>query len=144
MDGDTLGAVLADVPAASQRLAPRAIPLLVADAGRRLGLTGARVYGADLPQQGLVALPTPEQASRLTADDGTADLETLPVDNSLAGHAYRTESVRLSRPDSGGGERTGWIPVVDGIGRMASCGSPPRKSTRHSCTGARPSPGWPP
>lgn len=118
MDGDTLGTVLADVLAASHRLAPRAIPLLVADAGRRLGLTGARVYVADLQQQNLVALPTPEQASRLTAGDGTVDLETLPVDNSLAGHAYRTESVRLSRPDSGGGERTGWIPVVDGIGRM--------------------------
>ncbi|MFD0366741.1 PP2C family protein-serine/threonine phosphatase [Streptomyces sp. NPDC127114] len=118
MDGDTLGTVLADMLAASHRLAPRAIPLLVADAGRRLGLTGARVYVADLQQQGLVALPDPEEASRLTADDRTVDPETLPVDNSLAGHAYRTESVRLSRPDSGGGERTGWFPVVDGIGRV--------------------------
>ncbi|MEX0168006.1 hypothetical protein [Streptomyces sp. LMG1-1-1.1] len=43
---------------------------------------------------------------------------TLPVDNSLAAHAYRIESVRLSRPDSGGRERAGWTPVVDGIGRM--------------------------
>ncbi|MFD6244537.1 PP2C family protein-serine/threonine phosphatase [Streptomyces roseolus] len=117
MDGDTLGAVLADVLDASHRLAPRAIPSLVADAGRRLGLTGARVYVADLQQHGLVALPTPEQASRLMADGGTGDLETLPVDNSLVGHAYRTESVRLSRPGPSG-ERTGWFPVVDGIGRM--------------------------
>ncbi|MGW6540258.1 PP2C family protein-serine/threonine phosphatase [Streptomyces sp. NPDC055051] len=117
-DGDTLGAVLADVLASSHRLAPRAIPLLVADAGRRLGLTEARVYVADLQQVGLVALPLPEQASRLAAGEGAEELETLPVDNSLAGHAYRTETARLGRPASGGGERTGWIPIVDGIGRM--------------------------
>ncbi|MFB7941867.1 PP2C family protein-serine/threonine phosphatase [Streptomyces sp. NPDC056049] len=117
-DGDTLGAVLADVLASAHRLAPRAIPLLVADAGRRLGLTGARVYVADLQQRGLVALPSPEEASRIAAGGASVELETLPVDNSLAGHAYRTETVRLGRPDSGGGGRTGWVPVVDGVGRM--------------------------
>ncbi|MFE6228024.1 PP2C family protein-serine/threonine phosphatase [Microtetraspora glauca] len=118
MEGDTLGEVLADVLAASHRLAPRAIPLLVADAGRRLGLSGARVYLADLQQRALVALPPPEQASRLVAGAGAVELETLPVDTSLAGLAYRTESVRLGRPDADGGERTGWIPVVDGVGRL--------------------------
>ncbi|MCX5232455.1 PP2C family protein-serine/threonine phosphatase [Streptomyces sp. NPDC006553] len=118
MENDTLGSVLADVLAASHRLAPRAIPELVQDAGRRLGLSGARAYVADLQQRDLVALPSPEQARAFVAAGGTADLETLPVDNSLAGRAYRTETVQLSRPDADDPERTGWIPVVDGIGRM--------------------------
>lgn len=118
MENDTLGSVLADVLASSHRLEPRAIPDLVQDAGRRLGLSGARAYVADLQQRDLVALLAPEQAGRFTADGGTADLETLPVDNSLAGRAYRTETVQLSRPDAGDSERTGWIPVVDGIGRV--------------------------
>ncbi|MFI6416100.1 PP2C family protein-serine/threonine phosphatase [Streptomyces sp. NPDC050842] len=118
MENDTLGSVLADVLASSHRLAPRALPDLVQDAGRRLGLSGARAYVADLQQRDLVPLLAPEQAGRFTADGGTADLETLPVDNSLAGRAYRTETVQLSRPDAGDSERTGWIPVVDGIGRL--------------------------
>ncbi|MEU8882279.1 PP2C family protein-serine/threonine phosphatase [Streptomyces hydrogenans] len=120
VDSDPLGAVLADVLASSHRLAPRAIPRLVEDTGRRLGLTGARVYVADLQQHALVALPTREQALRLGAGDGTVELETVLVDNSLAGHAYRTETAQLSRPGASGGgsERTGWIPVVDGIGRI--------------------------
>ncbi|MFF5923711.1 PP2C family protein-serine/threonine phosphatase [Streptomyces flavochromogenes] len=120
MENDTLGSVLADVMASAHRLAPRAIPGLVQDAGRRLGLSGARVYVSDLQQRDLVALPASEQAQRSTADGGTTDLETLPIDNSLAGRAYRTETVQLSRPDADDSERTGWIPVVDGIGRVGA------------------------
>jgi hypothetical protein len=118
VEGDALGSVLADVLKASHRLAPREVPDLVQGAGRRLGLSQACVYMADLQQRELVALPTPEQARRLTSGGSTADLETLPIDSSLAGRAYRTETVQLSPP---GGEvpgRTAWIPVVDGIGRV--------------------------
>ncbi|SEE18304.1 Stage II sporulation protein E (SpoIIE) [Streptomyces sp. TLI_105] len=118
VESDTLGSVLADVLASSHRLAPHAIPDLVQDAGRRLGLSGARAYVADLQQRDLVALPSPEQARRLVAGGGIADLETLPVDNSLAGRAYRVETVQLSRPDADDSEWTGWVPVVDGIGRV--------------------------
>ncbi|MFH9725484.1 PP2C family protein-serine/threonine phosphatase [Streptomyces sp. NPDC017254] len=118
MENDTLGSVLADVLASSHRIAPRAIPDLVQNAGRRLGLSDARVYVADLQQRDLVALLTADQARSLSAGGGTTDLETLPVDNSLAGRAYRTESVQLSRPDAGDSERTGWIPIVEGIGRV--------------------------
>ncbi|MFF0750720.1 PP2C family protein-serine/threonine phosphatase [Streptomyces sp. NPDC004267] len=118
MESDTLGAVLADVLAASHRAGPRAISDLVRDAGRRLGLTDAGVYVADLQQLGLVALPTSEQARSRDADGETVGPETLPVDNSLAGRAYRTETVQVSLPDADDTERTGWIPVVDGIGRL--------------------------
>ncbi|MGW4702371.1 PP2C family protein-serine/threonine phosphatase [Streptomyces sp. NPDC004285] len=118
MTDDTLGSVLADVLAASHRLAPRAIPGLVRDAGRRLGLAAADAYVADLQQRNLVALLGSEQERRHGADGGTEDPGSLPVDGSLAGRAYRTETVQLSAPDDGGSERTGWIPVVDGIGRL--------------------------
>ncbi|WP_329274777.1 PP2C family protein-serine/threonine phosphatase [Streptomyces sp. NBC_00691] len=125
VEEDTLGSVLADVLASSHRLAPRAIPDLVRDAGRRLGLSAARVYVADLQQRDLVALPHSEQGRGYDADGGTADSETLPIENSLAGRAYRTETVQVGRPDAADGgrggtgtERTGWIPVVDGIGRV--------------------------
>ncbi|MFJ6581239.1 PP2C family protein-serine/threonine phosphatase [Streptomyces sp. NPDC091368] len=114
---DDLGPVLADVLAASHRLAPRAIPALVRDAGRRLGLTDAGAYVADLQQRNLVALLGSEQARWPGADAGNGDPETLPVDGSLAGRAYRTETSQLSPPDEGTG-RTGWIPIVDGIGRL--------------------------
>ncbi|MFD5428286.1 PP2C family protein-serine/threonine phosphatase [Streptomyces sp. NPDC127084] len=114
---DDWGSVLADVLAASHRLAPRQIPELVQEAAGRLGLSQARVYVADLQQRELVALPTPGQAQRLTADGAAADLEALPVDTSLAGHAYRTETAKLTKHVNASG-RTGWVPIVDGIGRV--------------------------
>ncbi|MFC9391452.1 PP2C family protein-serine/threonine phosphatase [Streptomyces venezuelae] len=118
VENDTLGSVLADVLASSHRLALPAIPGLLQDAGERLGLSGARVYVADLQQRDLVALLAPEQARESGADGEAAAPETLPVDNSLAGRAYRTETTQLSRPEAGASEQTAWIPVVDGIGRL--------------------------
>ncbi|QES04449.1 serine/threonine-protein phosphatase [Streptomyces venezuelae] len=118
VENDTLGSVLADVLASSHRLALPAIPGLLQDAGERLGLSGARVYVADLQQRDLVALLAPEQARESGADGAAAAPETLPVDNSLAGRAYRTETTQLSRPEAGASEQTAWIPVVDGIGRL--------------------------
>ncbi|WP_236653641.1 hypothetical protein [Streptacidiphilus melanogenes] len=111
-----LGEVLADVLAASHRLAPREIPALVQEAGRRLGLSRAWVYVADMQQGELVALPTVEQAQQL-ADGCAPVLETLPVDTSLAGRAYRTETVQLAAVGDRG-DRVGWLPLVDGVGRL--------------------------
>lgn len=118
VENDTLGSVLADVLASSHRLALPAIPGLLQDVGERLGLSSARVYVADLQQRDLVALLAPEQARVSGADGAAAAPETLPVDNSLAGRAYRTETTQLSRPEAGASEQTAWIPVVDGIGRL--------------------------
>ncbi|PYC70605.1 serine/threonine protein phosphatase [Streptomyces tateyamensis] len=111
-----LGTVLADVLAESHRLAPREIPALVQAAGRRLGLSEARAYVVDMQQRELIALPSPEQARRLAAGSDPA-LEKLPVDASLAGRAYRTETVQLGAP-TGPGDQVGWLPLVDGIGRL--------------------------
>lgn len=115
-EDDGLGSVLADVLAAAHRLAPHEIPGLVEDAARRLGLSQARVYVADLQQRELVALPTQGQTRGLERGGTAADLDTLAVEASLAGRAYRTETVQLTPAGEPG--RTGWIPIVDGIGRV--------------------------
>lgn len=112
-----LGTVLADVVAAAHRLAPGEIPALVQDTAVRLGLSQASVYIADLQQRELVALPTPAQVQILVRGL-PAGLEALPVDASLAGHAYRTETLQVA---AGGGDPSGalgWLPLVDGIGRL--------------------------
>ncbi|TXS46967.1 PP2C family protein-serine/threonine phosphatase [Streptomyces sp. t39] len=115
---DGTDGVLAAMLAASHRLPPRGIPELVGEAGERLGLSSARVYVADLQQRHLVALPSPEAVRRVADGDGGEAPVQLPVDNSLAGHAYRTETVRVAKPSIAGAPLTGWIPVVDGIGRL--------------------------
>ncbi|WP_033821061.1 PP2C family protein-serine/threonine phosphatase [Kitasatospora sp. MBT63] len=110
------GEVLADVLAAAHRLAPRDIPELVQRAAGRLGFARASVYVADVQQRELVALPTPSQA-QLLARGLPAGLKTLPVDSSLAGRAYRTETVQFAAAgDPAGG--LGWLPLVDGVGRL--------------------------
>ncbi|MFH8387073.1 hypothetical protein ACH4E7_40200 [Kitasatospora sp. NPDC018058] len=111
-----MGEVLADVLAASHRLAPREIPALVQEASRRLGLSQARVYIADMQQRELVALPNPAQAHQIATGVAT-ELERLSVDASLAGRAYRTETVQIAAATVPG-ERVGWLPLVDGVGRL--------------------------
>ncbi|WP_051731575.1 PP2C family protein-serine/threonine phosphatase [Kitasatospora phosalacinea] len=97
-----LGAVLAEVLAASHRTAPQEVPALVAGAARALGLGGAEVFLADLQQRLLVPLPDPELRQPPDA---------LHVDGTLAGRAYRTRRVETSAGPPG----TGWVPLADGV-----------------------------
>ncbi|WP_317621200.1 PP2C family protein-serine/threonine phosphatase [Streptomyces sp. CBMA123] len=113
---DGLGEILADMLAACHRLAPREIPELVEDAGRRLGLSQAQIYVADVQQHHLVALPTPAQALEIAAGV-PVELEKLSVDTSLAGRAYRTQAVQLAAARARA-DRVGWLPLVDGVGRV--------------------------
>ncbi|WP_394428595.1 PP2C family protein-serine/threonine phosphatase [Streptomyces sp. SGAir0957] len=96
--GDSaLGEFLAD---------PRNLPLdlttTVARCSKALGLQGAVIYLADLQQRQLA--PLNEVAP------------TLPIDGSLAGWTYRTESLRVEESDLGG--MTAWLPLVDGAERI--------------------------
>ncbi|MEU6944702.1 PP2C family protein-serine/threonine phosphatase [Streptomyces sp. NPDC046316] len=95
--------VLADLLARSHLLSGRELAGLVHDAGRGLGLQGTAMYVADLQQTRLIALPQP----------GAARPETVDVDTSLAGLAYRTQQVQRSRDGS-----TAWLPMIDGIERL--------------------------
>ncbi|GLW71016.1 hypothetical protein Kpho02_33150 [Kitasatospora phosalacinea] len=116
-DEERAGAAVLGLLEDSHRAGPRDLPRLVQDAARRLGLTGAWIYLADVQETCLTALPVPPEVPHLT---GPAGPGVLDVENSLAGRAYRTGHAR-----TGGGTGTGtgagavgWIPIVDGIGRL--------------------------
>ncbi|MGW4426716.1 PP2C family protein-serine/threonine phosphatase [Streptomyces tendae] len=70
---------------------------------KALGLRQAVVYLVDLQQRQLV----PQ----------TAVAPTAPVDGSLAGWAYRTQSLRVEESATGGGI-TAWFPLLDGAERL--------------------------
>ncbi|MFD5313310.1 PP2C family protein-serine/threonine phosphatase [Streptomyces ardesiacus] len=74
-----------------------------ARSAKALGLRHAVVYLVDLQQRRLV----PQ----------TAVAPTLPVDGSLAGWAYRTQSLRVEESATGGGI-TAWFPLLDGAERL--------------------------
>ncbi|WP_086603512.1 PP2C family protein-serine/threonine phosphatase [Streptomyces swartbergensis] len=69
---------------------------------KALGLQHSVVYLADIQQRRLVPL--------------TDVTPPLPVDDSLAGWTYRTQSLRVEESESGG--MTAWIPLVDGAERL--------------------------
>ncbi|WP_259470908.1 PP2C family protein-serine/threonine phosphatase [Streptomyces sp. 1114.5] len=114
VEDSVLGEVLADVLAAAHRIAPSEIAGLVQETAVRLGLSQASVYVADVQQHELVALPGPDQAE-LLVQGRPVQLETIAVDTSLAGRAYRTESVQTAADRDTG---RGWLPLVDGIERI--------------------------
>ncbi|MEU6281299.1 PP2C family protein-serine/threonine phosphatase [Streptomyces sp. NPDC047028] len=78
----------------------------VAHCAKALGLRHAVAYLADLQQRHLVPLT-----------DVTA---TLPIDGSLAGWTYRTQSLRVEESDQHG--VSAWIPLLDGAERLGVLG----------------------
>ncbi|MEU6313649.1 PP2C family protein-serine/threonine phosphatase [Streptomyces sp. NPDC047014] len=101
---DGTEAVLAHVLAHSHLATAGRMPSLVGEAARRLGASGTCLYVADLQQVRLVALPQPG----LAAED-----ETLDIDSSLAGLAYRTQQAQQVRDGT-----TAYLPMVDGVERV--------------------------
>ncbi len=92
-----LGEFLAD-----PRNAALDLTTTVAHCAKVLGLHGAVVYLADLQQRQLAPLNEVAQ--------------TLPVDDSLAGWAYRTQALRVEESELGG--MIAWLPMVDGAERL--------------------------
>lgn len=110
---DAAGAVVLGLLEDSHRAGPRDLPGLLQGAARRLGLTGAWLYLADVQEKYLTALPVPPEDARATGPTGPG---LLDVDGSLAGRAYRTGDVCIGGDP--GRCAVGWLPVVDGIGRL--------------------------
>ncbi|MER6346327.1 PP2C family protein-serine/threonine phosphatase [Streptomyces sp. NPDC001595] len=69
---------------------------------KALGLQHSVVYLADLQQRQLVPL--------------TDVASALPIDDSLAGWTYRTQSLRVEESETGG--MTAWLPLLDGAERL--------------------------
>lgn len=86
-------------------VSPEEIADSIAAAARPLGVTGARIYLADLQQRTL----------RPVAGEGAA--EALAIDATLAGRAYRTVSAHYSPADHGSGWQV-WLPLIGGIDRL--------------------------
>ncbi|WP_217142775.1 PP2C family protein-serine/threonine phosphatase [Streptomyces sp. AC627_RSS907] len=74
----------------------------VTHCAQALGLPHAVVYLSDLQQRRLI----PQ----------TDVVSPLPVDGSLAGWAYRTQSLRVEESETGG--VTAWLPLLDGAERL--------------------------
>ncbi|MGW5653282.1 PP2C family protein-serine/threonine phosphatase [Streptomyces humi] len=101
---DEMGAALALFLERSHTASPLQVAQLVDEAAQRLGMASAVVYLADVQEDQLVPLP---------GTDGQGDA-ALAVEGTVAGWAYRTMSLRLSRRRP----LAVWLPLVDGIARI--------------------------
>lgn len=99
------GRVIAGLLRQSHLMPPGAVAAALGEAARPLGVTGARVYLADLQQRQLVPL---------AAGDGEST-GALRVDSTLAGRAYQTLTIQSVHA---GAEHQLWLPVVDGTERL--------------------------
>jgi hypothetical protein len=102
---------LADLLQQSHLLRPDAIEEVFAAAVRPLGVTEVRVYLADLQQRQLESLPIPDGEER----QGT---ESLPIDSTIAGYAFRTVTIQHVPAGEGRDGRRVWVPLVDGTERL--------------------------
>jgi|tagenome__1003787_1003787.scaffolds.fasta_scaffold20963149_3 serine phosphatase RsbU (regulator of sigma subunit) len=105
----------------SHLLRPDDVTMALAEAARPSGVSEPRVYLADMQQQHLMPLPEdPAQAGQ-----GQAAAESLPIETSTAGLAYRTVTVQhspASRNGPGDGARRVWVPLADGADLLGVLG----------------------
>jgi Stage II sporulation protein E (SpoIIE) len=95
---------LADLLQQSHLLRPDALEEVFAAAVRPLGITEVRIYLADLQVRQLEPLPNGQ------------DAESLAIDSTLAGYAFRTVTIQHV-PAGEDGYRV-WVPLVDGTERL--------------------------
>lgn len=97
---------------ASHLAAPHEVPALVADHAVRLGAQDPVLYLVDLEQSVLVPFTGPGQ------DVPHAD---LPIEETVAGRAFRRVDVETQESGTGHGLRV-WLPVLDGTDRLGVLG----------------------
>ena len=97
---------LADLLQQSHLLRPDAIEEVFAAAVRPLGITEVRIYLADLQQRQLEPLPD----SQVT--------DSLAIDSTLAGYAFRTVTIQHVPAGEGRAGYRVWVPLVDGTERL--------------------------
>lgn len=103
-----VGGALADLALISTLLHPDDIASAVADRATKLGLFDVTIYLADFEQRVLIALRSPGQAA----------VESLDIDGTQAGHAYRTEKPVVIADDEGESATTAWLPLLDSAERL--------------------------
>ncbi|ADG76086.1 protein serine/threonine phosphatase [Cellulomonas flavigena DSM 20109] len=97
---------------ASHLAAPHEVPALVADHALRLGAQDPVLYLVDLEQSVLVPFTGPGQD--VPHDD-------LPIDETVAGRAFRRVDVETQETGAGHGLRV-WLPLLDGTDRLGVLG----------------------
>jgi hypothetical protein len=110
---------LADLLRQSHLLRPDAIEEVFAAAVRPLGIAEVRVYLADLQQRQLHPLP-PQDGQAGQGPQGVDGSESLAIDSTLAGYAFRTVTIQhvpAGEGEGGDGYRV-WVPLVDGTERL--------------------------
>lgn len=107
----------------SHTASPLQVSQLVDEAARRLGTTSAAVYLADVQEDQLVPLP---------GTDRHGDV-ALTVEGTVAGWAYRTMALRLSRRRP----LTVWVPLIDGMARIGNPVSTPHAVRAPRAVGGR-------
>jgi serine phosphatase RsbU (regulator of sigma subunit) len=106
-DGEA-GRVLCELLQRSHLMAPADLAAQVADSARPLGVSGVRVYLADLQVQHLVAMP----------DSSGRTPPPLLIDSTLAGRAFQSITVQRTGNEESTGPIRFWIPIVDGTERL--------------------------
>ncbi|MBT2482071.1 PP2C family protein-serine/threonine phosphatase [Streptomyces sp. ISL-94] len=114
MDDADFGRLLAGLLSDAHRCGLDDLPALVTAAARSMGLLEAVIYLADIQQTRLMPLPPPLPDGASPLQEAMDDRPALAMDGTLAGWAYRTESLRLASS----GDLVIWLPLVDGIERM--------------------------
>jgi len=104
----------------SHLLRPDAIEEVFAAAVRPLGITGVRVYLADLQQRQLESLPVPDGQDGWGQEgvDGSKGAESLAIDSTIAGYAFRTVTIQHVPAGAGRAGYRVWVPLVDGTERL--------------------------
>jgi len=108
---------LADLLRQSHLLRPDAIEEVFAAAVRPLGITEVRVYLADLQQRHLESLPVPDGQGG-QGQEGAKGAESLVIDSTIAGYAFRTVTIQYVPAGEGGDGYRVWVPLVDGTERL--------------------------
>jgi serine phosphatase RsbU (regulator of sigma subunit) len=107
-DDGPAGRVLADLLQRSHLMAPADLADYLTEAAQALGISGVRIFLADLQQHQLRALP---------GGIGRAP-SPLVIDSTLAGRAFKTITVqRVAAGEHPDGRRL-WVPLVDGTERL--------------------------
>src|SRR4051812_7982563 len=107
-DDREVGRILAELLQRSHLMAPADLAAQLADSARPLGVSGVRVYLADLQVQHLVAMP----------DSSGRTPPPLLIDSTLAGRAFQSITVQRTGNEESTGPTRFWIPIVDGTERL--------------------------
>lgn len=102
------GRVAVELLRRSHLLEPEGVAAAIAEVAEPLGVSAARIYLGDLQGRMLRLMPGSKDHAP----------ETLGIDTTVAGRAYRTIQIHHSpAADTPGGHRV-WVPVMDGTERL--------------------------